>query len=43
MRLNVKLVYIYSIANRAGVLYTFSRARYYNKLIIDNKDKPYKD
>ena len=43
MRLNIKLIYIYLIANRASVLYTFNRAKYYNELIIDNKDKSYKD
>ena len=42
MRLDIKLIYIYSIANRAGVPYTFSRARYYYELIIDKEDKSYK-
>ena len=43
MRLDIELVYIYFIANRTGVSYTFSRARYYYKLTIDKEDKPYKD
>ena len=42
MRLNIELVYIYLIADRAGVSYTFSRARYYYELIINKEDKPYK-
>ena len=43
MRLNIEFVYIYPIADRASVSYTFNRARYYYKLIIDKEDKPYKD